>query len=1028
MIVSDVYEDVREILGKDDQTIIFQRITDAVELLANNSGWDALIGSLEIEVTDGRVVVLPRDVETPLMINQNGYPGFMRNKWFEFHYNGPGSDRKNWDISGNLKEGPRPGEFTWDYVGRVPTFKDIVTPATLLATVNLREDLSKIIRVYGYDDSKEWIRSQLPDGTWQDGYIVPLRLETPSPTEIVTLNRVRNFTGGLADYLVSSTAHQYVTGEPVLLSLNTAPLPTPLVDSSIYYIRRIDSTHLSLHPTRSDAVNNTNIVRITAATSASVLQLADFRNMAVQTKFTSSINHNMLTGDPVTFSATTLPTGITNVLTYYINKRDANNFTIHSTPVDAEAGANAVNVSDSGSSVFSSSRQKTAPNTILTFAVNHNLVQGDSITVSNSGGALPSPLIPNTIYYVRYISTTSVSLHSTPSDASTGANPIQLTSAGSGTSSIVKIINASAIIGSSSNIRAQAHNLVANDYVQFSTSGTMPSAKVWEEPSLIGVAISAGADTVTPTGGNPYTDDSAVVFSGTAAPGNITFGTTYYVIAGTSTTFQISATIGGTAIDITSAGTAVQVKKVNGYGDVAPLVIGTIYKAVLPIGTDTFTLADINYNHVIDITSIGAGQLSLVITRAFLVGYTQTFNFTDADKLATGVPIQVDTDGSLPTASPALVAGTVYYIRLIDSATVELYDTEAHANGTPATTGRITISSLGTGQMYLVIKRSVTPAVFSSDLIAADNSFFPDGSTVRLITNGTLPSPLATGTDYYLEVAADNIVRIRDITTQDQIVLTDIGSGVHRFTIIQLFNVDQPTYFTVVSQPYETGDDVTASSTGTLPSPLATSTTYYVRILEDPNTIELYDTLAHATNLASTVGRITAVNSGSGVHSFLDTVDNIKVSKVERILRDATIGFGHLYAFDTGATSSPVAIGYYYPDETEPQYSKILLGLSSQYPTQTVARPTNVRIKYQRKTYKISSMLDYIPLRNKLAVAMACRAIDLFKTQHLDEGNSHMQQAIKFLEDKQDNDEGPNVTGMMFNSDTWTSPESTWMQ
>lgn len=55
------------------------------------------------------------------------------------------------------------------------------------------------------------------------------------------------------------------TGDGILF--DTLTLPTGINNTTIYYIRRISSTTFSLHPTKTDAINNTNKVDITGSTN-----------------------------------------------------------------------------------------------------------------------------------------------------------------------------------------------------------------------------------------------------------------------------------------------------------------------------------------------------------------------------------------------------------------------------------------------------------------------------------------------------------------------------------------------------------------------------------------------------------------------------------------------------------------------------------------------------------------------------------------------------------------------------------------
>ena len=81
-------------------------------------------------------------------------------------------------------------------------------------------------------------------------------------------------------------------------------------------------------------------------------------------------------------------------------------------------------------------------------------------------------------------------------------------------------------------------------------------------PTLAVTVTSASPAVVTSTSGPHYYDDGdQVVLSGTTAPTGLTFGTTYYVKNRTNTTFQLSATLGGAAINTSSTGTGVRASR-----------------------------------------------------------------------------------------------------------------------------------------------------------------------------------------------------------------------------------------------------------------------------------------------------------------------------------------------------------------------------------------------------------------------------------------------------------------------------------
>lgn len=86
---------------------------------------------------------------------------------------------------------------------------------------------------------------------------------------------------------------------------------------------------------------------------------------------------------------------------------------------------------------------------------------------------------------------------------------------------------------------------------------------LWNASTFIGYSPNAGVpkefiatpstDTFTcPAHG--YVNTNKVVIYGDTVPAGLTEGTIYYVVSATTDTFQLAATAGGSAIDITSAG------------------------------------------------------------------------------------------------------------------------------------------------------------------------------------------------------------------------------------------------------------------------------------------------------------------------------------------------------------------------------------------------------------------------------------------------------------------------------------------
>lgn len=94
---------------------------------------------------------------------------------------------------------------------------------------------------------------------------------------------------------------------------------------------------------------------------------------------------------------------------------------------------------------------------------------------------------------------------------------------------------------------------------------------------------------VLTTAGHGYVDGDQLFVTAGTMPGGLTEGVAYYVRDKTTDTYKLEATLGGGAIDITSAGANVQVRKINGHGNL--LLAGSLNEAMSPTAADVVTLA-----------------------------------------------------------------------------------------------------------------------------------------------------------------------------------------------------------------------------------------------------------------------------------------------------------------------------------------------------------------------------------------------------------------------------------------------------
>jgi len=469
MLVSEIMPDIREILGRADDATIFRRLTDAVTVLSNKGRWNPCLGYVDIcAATDRGTFTLPWDVDTPLAVMIDGQPMIMRNKWAEFHINGDaGMQRVN---------------YTWDDTGRFATFRDMIEPSRLICVADLQTDLNRKIRVIGYDQEGRYIRSQNPDGSFIDGFYLPINILADYADGMIIDDPdrrfVRDFTITPLSMLdLASSNNSFMTGQLAILTATVPPIPSPLLADTGYYLR-VDGDTVTLHVTRSGALTGSGAVQFSSIDVGSTLNLRDERKIEVETLFQSPTPHLFSTGSLLEISGFILPTPLVEDTDYYARVVDANSFTVHASKTDAENNVDPINMTDAGSSVVARLKEISNPITRFSFQVPHNLKQGDQVTVVSPSGGVPPPLVPNISYYVRYIDSKTVTLHYTLASANAGTDPIALTGAGSGVSSLVKTANATASIGTTSQITSPSHGLTVGDYVQFSSSGAFPSVEI----------------------------------------------------------------------------------------------------------------------------------------------------------------------------------------------------------------------------------------------------------------------------------------------------------------------------------------------------------------------------------------------------------------------------------------------------------------------------------------------------------------------------------------------------------------------
>lgn len=1183
MFVSQIYDEAADILATTDKKKVFRKLTQAVQTLMESGHY--FHTNQEVDVCtgwDGQTITLPRGIEVPLGVNVDGSPTYFRGRLFQYHVNKGGMYN--------------PVDWAWDDRGFVATVMDIRQPSQLVAISEHSADAGGQIRVIGTDANNRELRTQMPDGTTIDGVLVPIHAQTDFPLGSIEPDGVTIQTRDVAvaplTKFVASTAHQLQSGQSGVLSLGSGTMPSFIYAGQTYYVGVDDTLTIQLYRNSIDAKAGTNPVFLQSILNAGTITLTDARPSNLLTAINLQSTPTIAIDSPneITFSvgsgagfSASLPSPLIAGATYFGQPLDTTNIQIYSSIVDAQNGTNPVLLTGNSGKFNTDIRKAIAPQTILSFAVQHYYLNGDQVQAFTSGGTLPTPLIAGQNYFVNVIDTYTISLHESQADAlaSTATalvNPIVLTDNGTGTNSLVKLLPATSVTGTTSQITAAGLNIsapsgagaqyqavvvgsvvgatittggtkyISAPTITFSdpppppagTDQTVSTATGYAVmiPDAVGsttyavgsiVVTSAGLGyTTSPTisignpagyggggavigtvtvasgavtniavtnGGSGYTSAPVVVIiggggNGALATANISSGVitsitmnaggTGYtsapnvsVLAGTkavaqatiqtlfvSSFTQISsgsgytqppqvkinggggsgatatATINGsgnvTAVNIVTEGTGYTSRpnvtitpstgvfvEFSSTGTLpAPLVAGTAYRAEAPLNgsTGNFTVVGADFSPI-TITSSSTGNFFVSLTRPFSIAFNKNWS-GDFSGIATGQGVYLASDYLLPTG---VNSTTQYYVRVINIRTAQLYDTQAHANASPATTGIIGVTALGVGQGYFAVRIASYAKAYNNLVVPRSIEYLSNGELVKFSSTGSLPYPLVAGTNYKITLSGNN-VSLTD-TSNNPIVFANAGVptlpvGQMSMNIVRTFTPVASTSLDAVGSLFEIGDQVTVSPvdgdvlpTGLIASSMASPQYYYARPV-DSNSFELYDTYAHALNTASTIGRITFYDMGNSVSStfFVDSIlPPTLVKSILHVEKPETLGYVSLYALDYGRSNDMALVGQYHPTETNPKYRRIRIGKECSW----------ARIIYRMAHPVITSQYDYIPVENERAIIAAVHACDLEDKDFSEQAQRYWSIALGYLRNQNESMDGHAMSPPQINNITY---------
>jgi len=294
-------------------------------------------------------------------------------------------------------------------------------------------------------------------------------------------------------------SHGFLTGTKVTYSEGPAATQiSGLTDLEDYYVVAINKDYLRLAATAEDAAAGT------------VVTVTDYGTGVAHTLTTNQINGNVTGAGNVTIgSGSVLVTGTGTQFTKILKVGDrfrlfpANTTKTHGTLQFAAADVN------------------TSTDQI---AKAHTFPTGQAVVFSAGGGTAPTGLVEGTTYFVRAVSTTAITLHTTFAGARDNSGVVDITAAGT---------------GSAFTLAANTVNL-----------------------DLTFAASNVDASTNAITVAHPFTTGTQVIFDarGGTAPGGLVTNDSYFVRNSSFTSLTLHPTAADAAansntIDITTTGT-----------------------------------------------------------------------------------------------------------------------------------------------------------------------------------------------------------------------------------------------------------------------------------------------------------------------------------------------------------------------------------------------------------------------------------------------------------------------------------------
>lgn len=424
--------------------------------------------------------------------------------------------------------------------------------------------------------------------------------------------------------------------------------------------------------------------------------------------------HGLVDGDEVIYSVPAAPataiSGLTDGNTYYIISATANTFQLSAT-----SGGAAVNLTPSNSLTFDGDDPavlNTAANKIV---VANTFTSGDYVEYDNGGGTDIGGLTNGANYYIIAATATEFQLSLTSGGAPIDLTPDNAVTFDGDDVAVVDVANDKILVantftdgdeltydngggvdigGLTTGTNYFVINATATEFQLSATSGGAAITLTTNNSVTVDATDAAVVDVATDviTIANTFADGEIVTYDnggGTDIAGLVN-GTDYYIINASATDFQVSATSGGAAVDLTALGT--------GAAHVFRQDIGSAHTLDQDIGSAHLFRVDAGGGH--ELSRQNYGNLEQVVDG---LNSTIYFDATDPtvvdfanDKfviisdLAEDERVIYNVDGG--TAVGGLTDGATYFVVNRTATTFQLALT---AGGTP-----ITLTGVGVGTTH----------------------------------------------------------------------------------------------------------------------------------------------------------------------------------------------------------------------------------------------------------------------------------------------------------------------------------------